>query len=468
MLFRAPGAARIRRAAATASLLCFAVCTQIETAFAQTPAAGGAAATVADASKAKERAKNRTKPARARNKDEAKLDAEQARELYRRRQRRLDEISQEQKDLTRDTRLLATDRARMQDRLIETARSLRLAERRLTEIESTLKKARADVDERKKALIVRSAEMSELFALMQRMSRNPPPVMITRSGDAIKMIRSGMVLANFYSDVEKMAAEISAEVEELDKAVREAEAQEKRQRSQQAEYGRLKTQIDLLLIENQQQLEANRERMEALKNAAKVQMAALKDLKDIVPKLEEIVAKNSDLGAYQAELEGTSQLMPDAKKVALVQPGRMKPSIPFAQAKGLLPYPAEGKLLTKFGEEVDGVRSEGIQIRTRPGAQVTAPADGWIVYAGQFRAYGQLLIISAGGGYHILLAGMERIQASVGQFVLAGEPVASMGGMRQGRAGAAPAKDPTLYVEFRRDQQPIDPAPWWSAGGSKG
>lgn len=418
-------------------------------------------------STAKERAQNRTRPRKARNKDEAKLDAEQARELYRRRQQRLDEISSEQKSLTRDTRLLASDRARMQDRLIETAKSIRVAERRLTGIEGDLKKARVEVVKQRETLHARSAEMSELFALMQRMSRNPPPVMITRSSDAFKMIRSGMVLAHFYADVEKLAKEISTEVTDLETAIKRARSQEKRWRVEQAEYGRLKSQIDLLLVENQQQLGQNKERQAALKNDAKLHTAALKDLKDILPKLDHEVAKRSELGTYEQELKA-AQLMPDAKKVALAQPGRMKPSIPFSQAQGLLAFPAEGKITVKFGQEEGGVEAKGFQISTRRGAQVTAPADGWIVYAGQFRAYGQLLIINAGGGYHILLAGMERIQAEVGQFVLAGEPVASMGGMQQARGEELPATHPTLYVEFRRDQQPIDPAPWWSAGGGKG
>ena len=50
-----------------------------------------------------------------------------------------------------------------------------------------------------------------------------------------------------------------------------------------------------------------------------------------------------------------------------------------------------------------------------------------MVYAGPFRTYGQLLILNAGGGYHVLLAGMDRISVDLGQFVLTGEPVAVMG-----------------------------------------
>jgi septal ring factor EnvC (AmiA/AmiB activator) len=73
------------------------------------------------------------------------------------------------------------------------------------------------------------------------------------------------------------------------------------------------------------------------------------------------------------------------------------------------------------------------------------------------------LILNAGGGYHVLLAGMDRISVDLGQFVLTGEPVAAMSGGSQVSAtvGTGP-KPPVLYVEFRKDGTPIDPSPWWA------
>ena len=111
----------------------------------------------------------------------------------------------------------------------------------------------------------------------------------------------------------------------------------------------------------------------------------------------------------------------------MLTPGRIKPAMPFPDAKGLLPLPAQGKRVLKFGEKTQyGSQSKGMVIETRHGAQVVSPSDGWIVYAGEFRSYGQLLIINAGGGYHILLAGLSQIDVQLGQFVLAGEPVGVM------------------------------------------
>ncbi|MFZ4808587.1 MAG: murein hydrolase activator EnvC family protein [Hyphomicrobiaceae bacterium] len=145
---------------------------------------------------------------------------------------------------------------------------------------------------------------------------------------------------------------------------------------------------------------------------------------------------------------------------AAFNPGRLKPSLPFTAAKGRLPLPAIGRRALAFNEKTQyGGQSKGIVIETRHSAQVTSPADGWIIYAGPFRSYGQLLIINPGNGYHILLAGMHQIDIQLGQFVLAAEPVGTM----------APAvkrnsqdNSPVLYVEFRKDGRPIDPEPWWT------
>jgi murein hydrolase activator len=127
----------------------------------------------------------------------------------------------------------------------------------------------------------------------------------------------------------------------------------------------------------------------------------------------------------------------------------------FAKARGTMPFPVAGSLTGKYGAAAQtsgdtGLLAKGITITSRAGAQVVAPFDGIVAFAGPFRGYGQLLIIEHSEGYHTLLAGMGHIDARVGQRVLAGEPVGVME-----NEGA-----PTLYVELRRDGQPINPLPW--------
>jgi septal ring factor EnvC (AmiA/AmiB activator) len=149
---------------------------------------------------------------------------------------------------------------------------------------------------------------------------------------------------------------------------------------------------------------------------------------------------------------------------------RLTPKVAFADAKGLLPLPVTGTETAVFGAD-DGLggKTQGISLSTRDGAVVSSPNDGWVVYAGPFRSYGELLIINAGGGYHVLLAGMERIDVQLGQFVLAGEPVAVMPSRKLASTEAAIAgtTQPALYIEFRKDGASIDPAPWWAASNAE-
>jgi septal ring factor EnvC (AmiA/AmiB activator) len=161
-------------------------------------------------------------------------------------------------------------------------------------------------------------------------------------------------------------------------------------------------------------------------------------------------------------------LAPNSERVAMLTPGRIKPAMPFSEAKGILPVPAHGRRVLTFGEKTQyGSQSKGLVIETRQGAQVVSPTDGWIVYAGEFRSYGQLLIINAGAGYHILLAGLSQIDVQLGQFVLAGEPVGVMSAAAKSAQVKAQDNAPVLYVEFRKDQRPIDPDPWWADGSRK-
>jgi septal ring factor EnvC (AmiA/AmiB activator) len=183
--------------------------------------------------------------------------------------------------------------------------------------------------------------------------------------------------------------------------------------------------------------------------------------------LEELIARlEKDLGIAEKSARESAPAEPGKALAALHDPGRMAPAVAFASLHGKVPIPVNGIKIKGYGQtDSVGGPEKGVSIATRAGAQVTAPADGWVVYAGPFRSYGQLLILNAGGGYHILLAGMARISVDLGQFVLAGEPVAVMGnGSHVAAILAAGSSQPVLYVEFRKDGNPVDPGPWWAAG----
>jgi septal ring factor EnvC (AmiA/AmiB activator) len=215
------------------------------------------------------------------------------------------------------------------------------------------------------------------------------------------------------------------------------------------------------LIAERQKQQAEREKaLDAERTRATDLAKQVDNLKDLIAKLEQ----GLDPAIRAAREAARSDSRPALS--AFRDPGRLAPAVTFASLRGQVPIPVNGVKIKDYGAP-DGLggSEKGLSIATRAAAQVTAPSDGWVVYAGPFRSYGQLLILNAGGGYHILLAGMERISVDLGQFVLAGEPVAVMGnGSHIASILATGSSQPVLYVEFRKDGLPVDPGPWWASG----
>ena len=215
------------------------------------------------------------------------------------------------------------------------------------------------------------------------------------------------------------------------------------------------------LIAERQKQQAEREKaLDAERTTAADLAKQVDNLKDLIAKLEQ----GLDPAIRAAREAARSDSRPALS--AFRDPGRLAPAVTFASLRGHVPIPVNGVKIKDYGAP-DGLggAEKGLSIATRAGAQVTAPSDGWVVYAGPFRSYGQLLILNAGGGYHVLLAGMERISVDLGQFVLAGEPVAVMGnGAHIASILATGSSQPVLYVEFRKDGIPRRPRPMVGIG----
>ena len=140
--------------------------------------------------------------------------------------------------------------------------------------------------------------------------------------------------------------------------------------------------------------------------------------------------------------------------------------MPFASARGFLNFPVAGVNVTNYGDgDGFGGVSKGLFVVTRAQAPVNAPADGWVLYAGTYLNYGQIVILDVGQDHTILLAGLDAVEAKVGQFIRMGDRVGTMGSRTIGRtaASSAGASNPTLYIEIRDSNSPIDPTGWWAA-----
>jgi septal ring factor EnvC (AmiA/AmiB activator) len=173
---------------------------------------------------------------------------------------------------------------------------------------------------------------------------------------------------------------------------------------------------------------------------------------------EDLKRKNLTPSEIEAARRAAETGLPDKNRIA--------PAYAFSTLTAKLDLPVAGNVLRFFGDD-DGTGhpAQGLTVAAGPGLVVTAPADGWVMFAGPFRSYGQMVIMNAGENYHIVLSGMDMVTARQGQFVVAGEPIGQMGAKRIASAAGLNLETdrPTLYIEFRKDGKPVDSRSWWSA-----
>ncbi|MBR1133445.1 murein hydrolase activator EnvC family protein [Bradyrhizobium iriomotense] len=395
---------------------------------------------------------------------------EQELEAARARQKSAEEA---QAKLKAEITALGQDRTQLNQQLIDTAANVRAVETKIDEAEARLKTLNGREQQMRSSLDSRRADIVEVLAALQRAGRRTPPALLVRPEDALQSLRTAMLLGAVVPELRGRAEKIAGELGEL-VALRKNIASERDQLAADRDKVRSdQTRLTALIDERQRQQSAREKDLDAESSRAIALSRQVGDLQGLITKMEQDLqsaakaAEKAAEAARQAEAKAAANAAASAKSgpAAFKDRSRTTPAIAFASAKGLLPLPVNGNKIRDFGgsDGVGGVQ-KGISLATKPGSQVTTPCDGWVVYAGPFRSYGQLLILNAGGGYHVLIAGMERISVNIGQFVLTGEPVATMGSTSQvASILATNASQPVLYVEFRKDGTPIDPGPWWAA-----
>ncbi|MEM7299555.1 MAG: peptidoglycan DD-metalloendopeptidase family protein [Pseudomonadota bacterium] len=386
------------------------------------------------------------------------------------------------KELAGEIKRLEKDRATLNRALIETTARTRELEQKIEAGRTRLIGLEEEESGVRASLKTRRALLIEVLAALQRMGRNPPPALLVRPEDALSSVRSAILLGAVVPEVRAETEVLIADLQELVRIRGEIRAQINTQNANLTSLSEDETRLSLLLEEKSKKSRKSKLALEEeQKTSARIATEA-KSLKGLIAKLEKSIdaaeraakaARKADERRRKEEEKRLEQARssPDEPVVAgRPDPGRISPALAFAKALNSLPRPVNGVEIQSFGDNDGfGGTSKGLSIATRINSRVIAPSDSWVVYAGPFRAYGQLIILNAGEKHHVVLAGMDAINVSIGQFVLAGEPIAVMGAPKVAATANADigAARPVLYVEFRKDDTPIDPTPWWATGSAK-
>jgi septal ring factor EnvC (AmiA/AmiB activator) len=261
------------------------------------------------------------------------------------------------------------------------------------------------------------AALAGLLGALELYRRDPPPALLVSPRSAEAAVRAAILVRAIEPELNRRSAELRARAEELQRVRR----------------GITSASEDLFTSESAlADARAKLERTIREKTALERQLEA--DAVDAGRRAEALTQTLHALG-----------IATDARSLAAAGSGR-GPS-------RLLP-PAEGAMVRRFGQNSPGGQtSDGLVWRTGPGAAVRAPAAGVVEYSGPLKSWGGVLILNVGGGYHLVLAGLDKMATASGRSVDAGQMI---GAMPQGGT-------PELYLEVRRDgaPQPQDPARWF-------
>jgi septal ring factor EnvC (AmiA/AmiB activator) len=324
------------------------------------------------------------------------------------------------------------ERKRLQKRIIALAANLReidVERTRLEERLGDLALAESQLDARLQA---DRAALSRTLAGLQAMQVQPPPAFAVHPDDALAAVQGALVMTSIVPTMQMRADDLSDRLTELSAIRRRIDMQSAALVAAEEEAKSARAELDVVLAGKAEAEKALRARAEKEARAIARLVREARSLRELSQKLAERRRRNAP---------------PESRSG-------------FASARGLLPLPVNGEIILGFGgDSGTGAQQQGMTIAARAGAQITAPYDGRILYAGPFRQYGSIIILSFDTSYQMILAGMDKTRAYVGQQVLTGEPVGELP-IANGLVSTDLDTRQQLYMELRYDGSPIDPSPW--------
>ncbi|MDE0056508.1 MAG: peptidoglycan DD-metalloendopeptidase family protein [Defluviicoccus sp.] len=333
--------------------------------------------------------------------------------------------------------------------LVSTAASVLALEGELTRLEDTL--PRLDREERAAAasLAGRRDEAARLLAALQRLARRPEHRPVLPLPDPIAVLRGRLLLAAATPSLDRDARGLAADARRLHSLRRQIARQRRQHRLAVAKLGEERRVLAGLVEARSGGGGGPSGESGAARSGPDREGQGIRSIEALIDRL--------------AWMRRATRLRPEdlvpggpATGPAAASPGIQTPSRRASASR----LPAAGPVIGRFGDPApNGLTARGVTLRTRSSGQVVAPRAGRVVFAEPFLSYGELLIIDHGEGYHAMLAGLERLDARVGDDLVSGEPVGTM--------GTGSGVGDRLYIELRRGGRPIDPLPWLTENSDK-
>ncbi len=367
-----------------------------------------------------------------------------------------------QRDAAEHVRAMEAEENRLAEQRINAAARMRSSEIAAANLATDIEGLAARRREAERRLADRAAALTPLLPLIERLALYPVETILAVPAPPQDTLRGLAVLRGLAERLEQDAAALRVEQaavqalsQKIETSLPDLHAAQAAQAAQAAELDR---QIEAARAGR---LRAEDAGADAARRAA-IEAARADSLRNAFAAMEaerERAERQARDDVIRTERQRQDEAAAKARRrqIALTRPAG--PGV--MEQHGPLMAPVAGTAVRGWGDPTDAGPAKGVSFRAPALARVVAPCDGRVAFAGPFRSFGVMLIVDCGGAFHFVLAGLDRLDVTVGTTVQRGEPVGVMSGWDP-QSGLAP---PTLYVELRRDGLPVNPTPFLRARG---
>ncbi|WP_428487265.1 murein hydrolase activator EnvC family protein [Rhodopila sp.] len=357
----------------------------------------------------------------------------------------------------------AADALRLSQERVQAAAKLQQADAVMQGVTSRIDALAVRQREAEQRVKANAAAIQPLLPLVERLSLYPAETLLAVPGSPESTLRGLLVLKGLSRQIELETETLRRDQADLDAATDALRAEAPRLAQARAAQAHEAEALDQQIA----MAHASRAKAEAeaslAANRAALAAARTDTLRAALTVLEEqqrVEAANAQAEAERAERQKRPEVPQAAqRREAMLARIAGAPSMVGAAPIGQLQPPVIGVVVKRWGDQTDSGPAIGISYDAPPHARVISPCGGHVVFADSFRSYGLLLIVDCGGGYHVVLSGLDRLDVKLGQSIVTGEPVGVMPSWEPGSTAPRPA----LYVELRHNGQPVNPALWLRA-----
>lgn len=333
--------------------------------------------------------------------------------------------------LAKQAEELEKDMKGLRSELIEATSKVQKHENTLKDIEDKL----AEVTKHKEALVTKltrdKKSLADLILALERIRRLPPETLVARPDAPLETAQAATVLSTLLPEVNRRAEILKTNIADVQKVESELTDEQDKLANATEKLKKDKERMNVLIDERAKNLKNTRKAVSAQEAKIASLSREAKDFRDLITRIEK-----------QRKRDQESRTASNNSSGRFAGLDTNLPAIGTGQA------PVTGIIKTRYGQKDDiGATSQGVTFQSRPNAVVVAPLGGIVRYAGDFRNYGNIILLEHKNNFHSLVAGLGKIDTFVGQRVDAGEPL-----------GYLPENSGRLYYELRKNGDPVNPS----------